>query len=137
MNQKEEKIDKRLRELFSEIPLEGPSEGFTSGVLKHLEPASSRVAKQHTPLFSWTSWFLVITISVLLIAFGFLSGGLEVAEIDANKLLISEALSSAGQFLPNIANSAVLVYSMMALILCFSVQILWFTRNWNRRRIVL
>ncbi|MBT8281311.1 MAG: hypothetical protein KJO16_07005 [Muriicola sp.] len=137
MNQEEKQIDKQLRDLFSDIPLEEPSEGFTSGVLKRLEPASSKVAKQQTPLFSMTSWFFVILISSALLVFGFLSGGLGVEEIDTYKLLISETLSSAGQFLPNIGNSEVLVYSMMALILCFSLQILWFKRNWNKRRIVL
>lgn len=137
MNQEEKQIDKQLRDLFSEIPLEEPSEGFTSGVLKHLESAPSKVANQQTPLFSTTSWFFVILISLALLVFGFLSGGLGVEEIDTYKLLISETLSSTGQFLPNIGNSNVLVYSMIALILCFSLQILWFKRSWNRRRIAL
>ncbi|MEY8019750.1 hypothetical protein AB8P51_02890 [Muriicola sp. SD30] len=137
MHNKEKQIDERLRELFSELPLEQPSDGFTGGVLKQLETSPSQVGPNYAPLFSRTGWILVISLVVTLLVSGYLSEGSGSYMPESVVSEFMEVFTLAESYLPQIGNSEILVYSFLALILCFTFQVLWFKNSWFKRRMAI
>lgn len=137
MHNEEKQIDERLRELFSELPLEQPSDGFTGGVLNQLETTPSQVGPKYAPLFSKTGWILVMFLVVILLVSGFLSEGSGLYIADSYVPEFLGIFTAAESYLPQIGSSEILVYSLLALILCFTFQVLWFKNNWLKRRMAI
>ncbi|MEZ2414558.1 hypothetical protein ACA086_06290 [Muriicola sp. E247] len=137
MHNEEKQIDDRLRELFSELPLEQPSDGFTRGVLKRLEASPSQVSPKYVPLLSRTGWILVISLVTILLVSGFLSDGWGSYMPDLAVSEFMEVFSSVESYLPQIGSSGILVYSFLALILSFTLQVLWFKNSWLKRRMAI
>lgn len=137
MHKEEKQIDERLRELFSELPLEQTSDGFTMGVLKQLETSHSQVRPKYAPLFSRTGWILVISLVVILQVLGFLSEGSGSYMPESFVPEFMEIFTVAESYLPQIGSSGILVYSLLALILSFTLQVLWFKNSWLKRRMAI
>ncbi|MBT8285046.1 MAG: hypothetical protein HKO75_06640 [Flavobacteriaceae bacterium] len=137
MHNEEKQLDERLRELFSELPLEEPSDGFTRGVLKQLETSPSQAGSKYAPLFSRTGWILVISLVVILLVSGFLSEGSGSYMPDSFVPEFIDVFNATESYLPQIGSSEILVYSLLALILCFTFQVLWFKNSWFKRRMAI
>ena len=119
--------DAEIGKWFRELPLEKPNTDFTAGVLARIERSTQKDALQYTPLFSTYTWLLISLISIILMGAGIItekegtlfSHNFEPV-IELNQLKLED-------YLPHVASTDILWYASLALILCFGLQVYWFS----------
>lgn len=138
MNTKNEKdLDAFIRQLTKEIPWEEPRDHFTDTVLGKIEAnVKQPIRVVYTPLFSKVSWFLICVLAITLLLIGYFAGEQETVFTNVFSLLMERSESMPTFNLPSISNSKILLFSSLALISCFAIQIIWLKNSWAKKQVL-